>query len=134
MSVPLPDGLVELLRRPAPCFIATLMPDGSPQMTETWVDTDGEHVVVNVVGGMQKDRNLARDPRVAINVADPDMPARYFGIRGRVVETTTEGGKEHIEQLSQRYLGRPYPVFSGDPDETRVILRIAADSIHAPFG
>nr|WP_218891039.1 PPOX class F420-dependent oxidoreductase [Actinomycetospora corticicola] len=130
----MPDALVELLRRPAPCFIATLMPDGSPQMTETWVDTDGKHVVVNVVGGMQKARNVARDPRVALNVADPDQPARYYGIRGRVVETTTEGGREHIEELSQRYLGRPYPNFSGNPDETRVILRIAADSIHAPFG
>jgi PPOX class probable F420-dependent enzyme len=130
----LPDALVELLRRPAPCFIATLMPDGSPQMTETWVDTDGEHVVVNVVGGMQKARNVARDARVALNVADPDQPARYYGIRGRVVETTTEGGKEHIEELSQRYLGRPYPNFSGNPDETRVILRIAADSIHSPMG
>ncbi|WP_018334546.1 PPOX class F420-dependent oxidoreductase [Actinomycetospora chiangmaiensis] len=132
--MPLPDGLVELLRRPAPCFIATLMPDGSPQMTETWVDTDGEHVVVNVVGGMQKARNVARDPRVALNVADPDNPSRYYGVRGRVVETTTEGGKDHIEELSQRYLGRPYPNFSGNPDETRVILRIAADSIHAPMG
>lgn len=133
MSVPLPDGLVELLRRPAPCFIATLMPDGSPQMTETWVDTDGERIVVNVVDGMQKSRNIACDPRVAVNIADPDDPSRYYGVRGRVVESTTEGGAEHIEELAQKYLGRPYPNFSGRP-ETRRIFRIAADSInHAPW-
>ena len=132
MSVTLPDGLVALLRRPAPCFVATVMPDGSPQLTETWVDTDGDHVVINVVEGRQKARNVARDPRVAVNVADPDQPARYWGVRGRVVETTTEGGAEHIEELSQKYLGRPYPQFGG-PGGVRVILRIAVDSIaHTP--
>ena len=132
MSVPLPEGLVALLRRPAPCFVATVMPDGSPQLTETWVDTDGEHIVINVVDGRQKARNVARDPRVAVNVADPDQPARYWGVRGHVVDTTTEGGAEHIEELSQRYLGRPYPGFGG-AGGVRRIIRIAADSIaHAP--
>jgi PPOX class probable F420-dependent enzyme len=128
----LPEGLVALLRRPAPCFVATSMPDGSPQLTETWGDTDGEHVVINVVDGRQKARNLARDPRVAVNVVDPDQPARYWGVRGRVVESTTEGGAEHIEELSQRYLGRPYPNFGGVAGQRR-ILRIAVDSVsHAP--
>ena len=69
---PLPAGLIELLGRPSPCFLATLMPDGSPQLTETWVTTDGEHVVINIVDGMQKARNIARDARVAVNVVDPD--------------------------------------------------------------
>lgn len=133
MTLPLPDGLLDLLRRPSPCFVATVMPDGSPQLTETWVDTDGDHVVVNVIDGMQKARNVARDPRVAVNVADPDDPARYYGVRGRVVETTTEGAAENIEAISQKYLGRPYPNFSGRP-ETRLILRIAVDSIaHQPW-
>jgi PPOX class probable F420-dependent enzyme len=129
---PLPEDLAALLRRPAPCFVATVMPDGSPQLTETWVDTDGEHVVVNVVEGMQKARNVARDPRVAVNVVDPDQPARYWGLRGHVVETTTEGGAEHIEELSQRYLGRPYPNFGGG-NGARLIIRIAVDSFaHTP--
>ena len=132
MSVPLPEGLVALLRRPAPCFVATTMPDGSPQLTETWGDTDGEHVVINVVEGRQKARNLARDPRGAGNVADPDPPARDWGVRGRVVEATTEGGAEHIEELSQKYLGRPYPDFGG-PGGVRLILRIAVEKVsHTP--
>ena len=128
MSVPLPAGLIELLRRPSPCFVATLMPDGSPQLTQTWVTTDGEHVVINIVEGMQKARNIARDPRVAVNVIDPDNSARFYAVRGRVITTSTEGGPESIEDLSHKYLGRPYPNFSGGP-ETRVIVTIEADSV-----
>src|SRR3954452_10423248 len=89
--VALPPALLELLRRPSPCFLATLMPDGSPQMTQTWVDTDGRHVLVNTVDGHQKVRNMRRDPRVAVNVPDPDDPSRYFEVRGRVVEVTEDG-------------------------------------------
>ena len=132
--MPLPDGLLDLLRKPSPCFVATLMPDGSPQLTETWVSTDGEHVVLNIVEGMQKARNLARDPRVALNVADPDDIRRFYAVRGRVIATTREGGKENIDEISQKYLGIPYPYFSGNPDETRLIVTIAAHKITAPPG
>lgn len=133
MTVALPDDLLELLRKPSPCFVATLMADGSPQLTETWVSTDGEHVVLNIVGGMQKERNLRRDPRIAVNVADPDQVARFFEVRGRVVSMTSEGGKEHIDELSQKYLGIPYPYFSGNPDETRLIVTIEADKVNTPM-
>lgn len=133
MAVALPDALLELLRKPSPCFVATLMADGSPQLTETWVTTDGEHVVLNIVGGMQKERNLRRDPRIAVNVADPDDVARFFEVRGRVVSMTSEGGKEGIDELSQKYLGIPYPYFSGNPDETRLVVTIEADKVNSPM-
>ncbi len=132
MSTPLPQPLLDLLRRPSPCFVATLMPDGSPQLTETWVTTDGENVVINVVDGMQKARNVARDPRVAVNVVDPDDPFRFFQVRGRVVKATTEGGREGIDELSMKYLGRPYPQFDGGG--ARLVLTIAADSVTSPRG
>ena len=125
----LPEGLLSLLHQPSTCFLTTLMPDGSPQMTQTWVDTDGEHVLVNTVQGFQKVKNVERDPRVAVCVADPSNPHSYYEIRGRVVKVTTEGGAEHIEALAQRYLGAPYPWFGGR-DQVRVILSIAADKIH----
>ena len=125
----LPEGLIALLRQPSPCFLATVMPDGSPQLTQTWVDTDGVHVIINTVQGSQKVRNIERDPRVAVSVSDPSSPARYFAIRGRVVNATTEGGAEHIEALAQRYLGTPYPWYGGR-DQVRVILTIAADKVH----
>ncbi len=126
----LPDDLIALLREPSHCYIATLMPDGSPQMTQTWVDTDGHHVLINTVQGFQKDKNVHRDPRVAINVSDPANPSRYYEIRGRVTGATTEGGAEHIEALAQRYLGGPYPWYGGH-DQVRLILTITADKIHS---
>jgi PPOX class probable F420-dependent enzyme len=92
--VDLPEGLIALLRQANPCFLATTMPDGSPQLTETWVDTDGEHVVINTVVGHQKARNIERDPRVAVSVCDRSNPSRYYAIRGRVLNATTEGGAE----------------------------------------
>ncbi len=125
----LPEGLVSLLHQPSLCFRTTLMPDGAPQMTQTWVDTDGERVVINTVQGFQKVKNVERDPRVTVCVTDPSRPHSYYEVRGRVVKVTTEGGAEHIEALAQRYLGAPYPWFGGR-DQVRVILSIAADKIH----
>jgi PPOX class probable F420-dependent enzyme len=128
--VNLPDGLIALLHQPSLCFITTLMPDGSPQITETWVDTDGEHIIINTVQGFQKVRNVERDPRVAVSVCAQSDSSRYYAIRGRVVNVTTEGGAEHIETLAQRYIGAPYPWFGGR-DQVRVILTISADKIHS---
>jgi PPOX class probable F420-dependent enzyme len=119
----LSQDLLELLRRPSTCYIATTMPDGSPQLTQTWVDTDGEYVLVNSVQGFRKVRNIERDPRVAVAVSDPDNPRRYFQVRGRVVSVTTEGAADHIEKLSQKYLGTPYPWFGGR-NQVRVTIAI----------
>ena len=126
----LPEGLIALLRQPSLCFLATVMPDGSPQVTQTWVDTDGEHVVINSVRDHQKVKNVERDPRVAVNVCDVSSPARYYAIRGQVIGITAEGGAEHIEALARRYLGTPYPWYGGR-DQVRVILTIEADKINS---
>jgi PPOX class probable F420-dependent enzyme len=126
--VHLPAGLIALLRQPSLCFLATVMPDGSPQVTQTWADTDGEHVVINSVRGHQKVRNVERDPRVAVNVCDVSSPARYYAIRGQVTVITAEGGAEHIEALARRYLGTAYPWYGGR-DQVRVILTIEAARI-----
>ncbi len=124
----LPDNLLSLLRQPSTCYLSTIMADGSPQLTQTWVDTDGDHIVINTVQGFVKLRNMERDPRVAVAVADPADSRRYLQVRGRVVATTTEGGAEHIEMLSQKYLGEPY-AWHGGRDSVRVIVTIEADSI-----
>jgi PPOX class probable F420-dependent enzyme len=130
----LPDGLLALLRSPAPCFVATLMPDGAPQMTQTWVDADDRgRIRINSVAGFQKVRNVERDPRVALNIADPADPSRYFGVRGRVVDVTADGAVEHIEALAQKYLGGPYPWYGGR-DQQRLVLTVEADSVHSPQG
>ncbi|MET7963272.1 PPOX class F420-dependent oxidoreductase [Micromonospora zamorensis] len=126
----LPDDLLALLREPSTCYVTTLMPDGSPQLTQTWVDTDGTHILINTVETHQKTRNVRRDPRVAVAISDPQKPSRYHEIRGRVVRTSTEGAAEHIDQLAKRYLGGPYPWFGGR-DQVRVILTIEPDRVHS---
>jgi PPOX class probable F420-dependent enzyme len=124
----LPDELLALLKTRAVCYLATTMPNGSPQLTLTWVDTDGEHVVINTVDTHQKVRNVRRDPRVAVAISSPDDPTSYYQVRGRVIEVTAEGGAEHIEALSQKYTGAPYQWWGGR-DQTRVKLVIEADRV-----
>ncbi|MDQ1574672.1 MAG: hypothetical protein QOH44_2231 [Actinomycetota bacterium] len=124
----LTDPLLELLRAPSTCYLATTMPDGSPQVTQTWVDTDGEHVIINTVQGYQKVRNIERDPRVALTVSDAEHPTRYLQVRGSVISMTTEGGAQHIDKLSQKYTGKPYPWYGGR-EQVRVILTIEARKI-----
>jgi PPOX class probable F420-dependent enzyme len=114
----LPDRCAELLRGPNPCFVTTLMPDGSPQTTETWVDTDGEHVLINTVQTHQKVRNLERDPRVSVAICEAADPSQYFAVRG------------HVTNMTQRYTGGPYQWYGGR-DQVRVILTIAVDSVHS---
>jgi PPOX class probable F420-dependent enzyme len=126
--VKLSAELLALLRRPSVCYISTLMPDGSPQVTQTWVDTDGEHVLINSVQSHVKTKNIQRDPRVAVAVFHPDDPARYFQVRGRVLDVTTDGAAEHIEALAHKYLGTPYPWFGGR-DQVRVIFVIEPEAI-----
>ncbi len=121
---------VALLQKPSSCYLVTLMPDGSPQVTQTWVDTDGIHIIINTVEGFVKLRNIERDPRVAVAIADPDNQFAYVQVRGRVINQTTEGGAEHIEMLSQKYTGGPYAWYGGR-DQVRVIITIEAESISA---
>jgi PPOX class probable F420-dependent enzyme len=126
--VKLNEELLALLRGRGVCYLATTMADGSPQVTQTWVDTDGEHVIINTVETHVKTRNIARDPRVALTVSDPANPTRYFQVRGRVLDVTTEGAVDHIEALSQKYSGKPYPWYGGR-DQVRVILVIEPGSV-----
>jgi len=127
----LPDALLDVLNAKAICFVTTLMPDGSPQISQTWVGTDGEHVLVNSVDTHQKTRNIKRDPRIAIGIADPAAPSRYWALRGTVVDATTEGARENIDELSRKYLGRPYPGFGAGPQQ-RVLLTVKIDKVHTP--
>jgi PPOX class probable F420-dependent enzyme len=126
--VELPPELRELLRRPSVGYLATSMADGSPQVTQTWVDTDGEHVLINSVLSHVKTKNIQRDPRVAVAVFDPGEPSRYFQVRGQVVEVTTDGAAEHVETLARKYLGGPYPWYGGR-DQVRVIFVIEPERI-----
>lgn len=126
---PLSAELADLLRGTATCYLSTLMPDGSPQLTQTWVDTDGTNVLINTVTTHQKVRNIHRDPRVALTVSSTTNPSRYHEIRGHVSQMVSTGAEAHIETLAQRYLGKRYPRYGG-PDQERVVLHISPRKIH----
>lgn len=120
--------LQQLLQKRVVCFFATLMPDGSPQVTQTWVDTDGTYLLINSVEGHQKVRNVRRDPRVMVSVVDPDQWQSATNIRGRVVEITRAGADLHLKKLVERNLGQQeYPYRR--PGQVRVLLKIAPEKI-----
>jgi PPOX class probable F420-dependent enzyme len=123
MPSAVPEKYRDLFQKRAFANLGTLMPDGSPQVTPVWVDFDGEHVIFNSAKGRQKDRNVRRDPRVALTLMDPDNPYRYLEIRGRVAEITEDGAAEHIHKLAKKYLGvDKYPY--AQPGEVRVLYKV----------
>lgn len=124
----IPNSHRDLLEKRAFAHFATLMPDGSPQVTPVWVDFDGEYVLVNTARGRQKSRNVARDAKVALDMLDPDNPYRWLAIRGTVVDVTEEGADAHIDKMAHKYLGQEKYPFRR-PGEQRMIVRIAPDKV-----
>ncbi len=123
MSDTIPNKYLDLFNKKAFANLATLMPDGQPQVTPVWCDFDGEHVLINTAKGRQKDRNLRREPRVSLAIQDPDNPYRYLEVRGRVVEITEEGADAHIDRMAKKYMGLDkYPHRA--PGEVRVLYKI----------
>lgn len=119
----IPEKYRDLFNKKAFASLATLMPDGRPQVTPVWCDFDGAHIMVNSARGRVKDRNMRRDPRVSVAIIDPDNPYRYLEVRGRVVEVTEDGAAEHIDRMAKKYLGvDKYP--GAQPGEVRVLYKI----------
>lgn len=129
MPAAISPGFRKLLREPAYCQLATVMPDGSPQVTQVWVDTDGEHILINTAEGRQKELNVRRDPRVAVNVVDPANAWRIAMVRGRVVDVTTAGADQLIDQLAKKYLNEDTYPFRR-PEEVRITLKILPEKIN----
>lgn len=121
----LSEKQIELLRRPNLAVVATLRPDGTPQLTPTWVDTDGEHVLVNTAEGRWKTRNLRRDPRISVTVVDRDDPYNWVSVTG-TAELTHEGAEEHIHHLSHKYRGKDY---DSPKEPRRILVRITPERV-----
>lgn len=109
-------------------FLATVMPDGSPQVTPVWFNTDGDHILINSAEGRVKVKNMRAREHVALAIIDPDDPYRYIQIRGRVVEITHQGAREHIDALAKKYTGADR-FTSGSPDDVRVTFKIEPDQV-----
>ena len=126
MPAAIPDTYKDLFQKTAFANLATLMPDGSPQVTPVWVDFDGQTIIVNTAKGRQKDKNMRRDARVALAISDPQNPYRYLEVRGKVVEITENGASAHIDRMAKKYLGKDKYPFS-KPVEVRLLIKIAPD-------
>lgn len=128
MASAIPDNYLDLFNKRAFGHLSTLLPDGSPQVTPVWVDLLDGHIIVNSAVGRLKDRNIRRDPRVAIEIMDPDNPYRHLAVRGRVVEVTQQGADDHINKMAKKYLGKDVYPFR-QPGEVRVIYKIKPERV-----
>jgi PPOX class probable F420-dependent enzyme len=128
MSSTIPETFRDLLMKKTFAHLATIMLDGSPQVTPVWFDFDGTHVRINSAKGRVKDKNMRRNGRVALAIQDPENPYRYLAVRGRVEEITEAGADAHIDSLAKKYLGQDrYPY--RQPGEVRVIYRIRPERV-----
>jgi len=120
----IPAAFLDLLtQKKALANIATLQPDGSPQVTPVWFDYTNGVIRVNTAKGRVKARNMSEGSKVALAIIDPDNDYRYIQIRGTVTRETTDGAEAHIDSLAKKYLDKEvYPW--RDPKQTRVIYEI----------
>jgi len=128
MAVAIPDNYKDLFTKRAFAHLATLMKDGSPQVTPVWCDCNGSQVWINSAKGRLKDKNMRRDKRVALSIQDPDNAYRYLAVQGVVEEITENGADEHIDALAKKYLDKDrYPYRAAG--EVRVIYKIRPSKI-----
>ncbi len=128
----IPDKYKDLLSYEKKSFahLATVQPDGTPQVTPVWFDTAGDLLRINTAAGRVKHRNMTKNASVAIAISDPANPYRYIQIRGKVVSVTEEGADAHIDSLAKKYLGQDkYPY--RQPGEKRVLFEIEPTSVQS---
>lgn len=110
----IPPSHLDLIDGPYTVALSTVMPDGHPQTTPVWCNRSGEFILINVMKGFRKEKNMRLNPKVSLLAYDPSNPLRNIEIRGCVVEMTEEGGVEHDDDLARLYLGRADARFFGD--------------------
>jgi PPOX class probable F420-dependent enzyme len=126
MAVALTDKSKELLDGRSFATIATIQPDGSPQLSVVWIKRDGDELLVSTVEGRRKHLNLVKDNRATVLINPPETPYTYIEFRG-VASLSTDGGRELIDELSVKYTGSEYG--NDGPDDVRVVVRITATKI-----
>ncbi len=135
MSAIIPDSHKYLLEEAIPITIATIMPNGDPQLSVVWCDYDGEHVLLNTARGRQKDRNLLARPTATVLAFDPQDSLRYIEVRGKVVAMTEEGAVEQMNTLAKLYAGVDtyyggYAPSKRQQTETRVLIKLAPTKVN----
>ena len=127
----IPDAFLDLLQqKKAFANLATIMPDGSPQVTPVWCDYVDGIIRVNTAKGRVKARNMKEGSAVALAIMDPDNPYRYLQVRGRVRRIVEAGADRHIDALAKKYLGKDKYPFA-QPGEVRLMYEIEPRAAHA---
>lgn len=124
----IPEDYRDLLTEDYFATFATMLPDGTPHQTVTWVDYDGEHVMINTAEGRRKVKNARGHPRASVNVIDPEDPGRYVSVAGEVAAITEEGAAAHANELGERYYGED-DFMSRYDDVTRLIVRVRPEQV-----
>ncbi|MCG3215434.1 MAG: TIGR03618 family F420-dependent PPOX class oxidoreductase [Candidatus Heimdallarchaeota archaeon] len=130
MEMSIPESIQDLLLGKNFAHVATINPDGSPQVTPVWIDYDKakNEILMNTAKGRKKTRNMFKGAKVAISIQDQNNPYRYLGIQGEIIDLTETGAKEHINKLSMKYMERAiYPLSEG---EIRILIKIKPIYIH----
>lgn len=109
-------------------YLATIMADGTPQLTPVWFNVDGDYILLNSAKGRIKDRNMQARPQIALVIHDQRVPLRYAQVRGRIVEITGEGARQHINDLSLKYTGNPNFTLK-NPNEVRLIYKLLPERV-----
>lgn len=128
MAVQIPDSHKDILNKRGYAHLATIMKDGTPQVTPVWYDFDGSHIRINTAKGRLKDKNMRRAKKVALSIQDPDNPYRYLAIRGAIDEITESGADAHIDALAKKYLDKDRYPFRA-PGEVRVTYKIRPEKV-----
>ncbi len=127
MAVAIPDQFKDLFEKPVVVALATVMPNGQPQVTPVWIDYDGTNLIVNTARGRQKDKNMSVGAKVTVLALDPSNPYRWVEVRGRIIGEDESTGLEVINRLSAKYRGEP-DYYKGNESrrgqETRVTYTI----------
>ncbi len=127
----IPEDYRDLFDRQTFAHVATILPNGMPHVTPTWVDADDayEYVLINTARTRRKERNLRKDSSVGLSILDPDDPYRYLSLWGEAVDLTEEGARDHIDDLARQYFDvDSYPSYDDDPGP-RVLVRIRPDRV-----
>jgi PPOX class probable F420-dependent enzyme len=124
----IPESHIDILNKKSFAHLATIMPDGTPQVTPVWVDYDGEYIVINSARGRVKTRNMQVGSPVAVEIMDADNPYRYLQVRGKVAVATEEGADAVIDSLAKKYMGADSYPFRRE-GEVRVTYKISVDKL-----
>ncbi len=127
MPVELSPEVKEMIDEPNMASLATIMADGSPHVSTMWVGRRDHMLIMNTVEGRVKTENMLRDPRISVSMFRKDSPYQSLHIRARVTNITAEGGKEGIDELSRKYLGKDYPWLQ--PADVRLVVEIEPESV-----